>query len=357
MLRAFPPGMSGSKSDFKPVSAGQLARKLGLVVVGPKALTLSRERRGKGFSYRDAKGKLITDKAEVARLASLAVPPAYEDVRFAAKQNAHLQAVGRDAAGRTQYRYHPDWEKVRETRKAQRLAQFVGALPRIRRAVGQHLGQEELTKEFALSAVIELVASSSIRAGGEEYAKERGTRGATTLLKSNVRIADGKVTLRFRAKGGKDIEKEIDVPRLAEAIEALRKLPGKRLFQYRGENGVHAVRARDVNLFLQRIADVAITLKDFRTLCASAAVLEELSKLAPADSVSGRKKQVLEAVRNAAEELSNTPTVCRKSYVHEAVVEAFENGVLEDYAEALKASRSPAKREAILAEVVSAAAF
>ncbi len=347
--------MSGSSPDFKPATARQLARKLGLVVVGPKALTLSRDRHGKGFRYRDAKGEPIRDKNEIARLAALAVPPAYEDVRYAAKPNAHLQAVGRDAAGRTQYRYHPDWDKVRETRKAQRLAQFVGALPRIRRKVGQTLAQEDLTKEFALAAVIELVANSSIRAGGEEYAKERGTRGATTLLKSNVRIADGKVTLRFRAKGGKDVEKEIDVPRLAAAIESLRKLPGKRLFKYRGENGVHAVRARDVNLFLQQIAEVAITLKDFRTLCASAAVLEELSKLEPADSVSGRKKQVLEAVKNAAEELSNTPTVCRKSYVHEAVVEAFENGVLEDYADALKATRSPAKREEVLAEIVAAA--
>ena len=247
---------------------------------------------------------------------------------------------------------------MRETRKAQRLAQFVGALPRIRRKVGHVLLQEDLTKNFALAAVIELVAHSSIRAGSEAYAKDHGTRGAATLLKSNVRLADGKVALHFRAKGGKDFERHIEAPRLAEAIETLRKLPGKRLFQYRGENGdIHPVHAQDVNQFLQAIAEVAITLKDFRTLCASAAVLEELSALEPAKSASGRKKQVLEAVRNAAEELANTATVCRKSYVHDAVVEAFENGVLEDYADALKATRSPAKREQVLAEVVGGAGY
>ena len=339
-------------------STRQLARRLGLKLVRPEQLSLGRKRRGDNFVYLDAKGHALKDKAVIARLRSLAVPPAYENVLYAADNHAHLQAIGRDAAGRLQYRYHADWVKVRETRKAQRLAQFVSALPRIRRKVGQILAQEDLSKEFALAGVIELVANSSIRAGGEEYAKERGTRGATTLLKSNVRLSDGKVALKFRAKGGKDFDRAIDVPRLASAIEALRKLPGKRLFQYRCPNGnVHPVHAQDVNHFLRETAEVAITLKDFRTLCASAAVLEELSKLEPAESKTARKKQVLAAVKNAAEELSNTPTVCRKSYVHDAVVEAFENGVLEDYADALKATRSPVKREEILAEVVDAAAY
>lgn len=135
----------------------------------------------------------------------------------------------------------------------------------------------------------------------------------------------------------------------------MRKLPGKRLFQYKSDTSVHPVHAQDVNVFLRDIAEVAIKLKDLRTLCASAAVLEELSQTTPADSKTGRKKQLLKAVRHAAAELSNTPTVCRKSYVHEAVVEAFENGVLEEYADALKNTRSPTKREAVLAEVVAAA--
>jgi DNA topoisomerase-1 len=346
--------MPAPKSETRLPSARQLARKLGLKIVRPEQLCLARKRRGEGFTYVDAKGHTIKDKTVLERLKKLAVPPAYENVVFAADPHAHLQAIGRDAAGRIQYRYHADWTKVRETRKAQRLAQFVEALPRIRRAVGQYLSHEGETREFALAAVIELVAHSSIRAGSDEYAKERGTRGATTLLKSNVRLNGEKVALKFRAKGGKDFDREIDAPRLAAAVEVLRKLPGKRLFQYRGDNGtIYAVRAPDVNRFLRDIAEAAITLKDFRTLCASAAVLQELSEVEPAKSESGRKKQVLEAVRNAAEELANTPTVCRKSYVHEAVVQAFENGVLQDYAEALKATRSPAKREQVLGHVVA----
>ena len=336
-------------------STRELARKLGLKIVRPEQLKLARKRHGEGFTYLDAKGNTIKDKRLLLRLKKLAVPPAYENVMYAADPRAHLQAIGRDAAGRLQYRYHADWEKVRETRKAHRLAQFVEALPRIRRRIGRELAEEELTKEFALSAVIELVSSTSIRAGSEEYAKERGTRGAATLLKSNVRVSDGKLVLHFKAKGGKNFNREVDAPRLLPAIEALRKLPGKRLFQYRNDSGVYSVRAQDVNLFLREIADVAITLKDFRTLCASAAVLEELSKQDPAKSQAGRKRQVKEAVKNAAKELANTPTVCRKSYVHDAVVEAFENGVLEDYADALKNTRSPKKREEVLAEVVAAA--
>lgn len=339
----------------KPPPTRELAHKLGLKIVRPEKLTLARKRHGEGFSYVDAKGRAIKDKRLLLRLKKLAVPPAYENVMYAADPSAHLQAIGRDAAGRLQYRYHADWEKVRETRKAQRLAQFVGALPRIRRRIAKHLSEEQPTKEFALSAVIELVANTAIRAGGEEYAKERGTRGATTMLKSNVRVQDGKIVLRFRAKGGKDVVKDVDAPRLTEAVETLRGLPGRRLFQYKTESGVYSVRAQDVNRFLQEIAEVAITLKDFRTLCASAAVLEELSQLQPAPSETGRKKQVRDAIKNAAEELSNTPTVCRKSYVHDAVVEAFESGVLEDYADALKSTRSPAKREQALAEVVAAA--
>jgi len=344
------------KKPAKLPSARQLARKLGLMIVRPEQLRYTRRKHGDGFTYLDAKGHAIKDKRILLRLKRLAVPPAYENVMYAADPHAHLQAIGRDAAGRLQYRYHADWEKVRETRKAQRLAQFVEALPRIRRRIAAKLTEEELSKEFALSAVIELVANTSIRAGSDAYAKERGTRGAATLLKSNVRLHDGKIVLHFRAKGGKDFQREVDAPRLISAIEALRRLPGRRLFQYKnGDGQVHPVHAQDVNRYLQEIADVAITLKDFRTLCASAAVLEELSRVEPAKTESGRKKQVRDAIKNAAEELANTPAVCRRSYVHDAVVEAFENGVLEDYADALKNTRSPKKREKALAEVVAAA--
>jgi DNA topoisomerase I len=335
-------------------SARTLARKLDLKMVRPDALVWTRKRSGRGFVYFGKTGRRIRDKAIVARLNALAVPPAYAEVNYAADPRAHLQATGRDAAGRLQYRYHPDWEKVREERKAHRLAQFVEALPRIRRHVRRCLSDANCSREFALAAVIELVASSSIRAGSEEYAKQHRTRGAATLLKSNLKVIDGKMSLSFRAKGGKHVQREVVSAPLAAAIEVLQALPGKRLFQYRDDAAdVRTIRARDVNAHLQEIAGTAITLKDFRTLCASAAVLEELAKTEPASSVSARKKQVLEAVRSAADELTNTVAVCRKSYVHQAVVDAFESGVLEDYADALKSARSPAKREQVLADVIA----
>jgi len=333
-----------------------LATKLDLRIVRVDQLTWRRKRCGHGFAYFDETGRRIREKSTLTRLKSLAVPPAYESVMYSSDARAHLQAIGRDAAGRLQYRYHPDWEKVREARKAHRLAQFVEALPRIRRRINHCLSGSDCNREFALAALIELVASSAIRPGSEEYAKQHGTRGAATLLKSNLHMADGKLVLSFRAKGGKHVQREVDSPLLAEAIDRLRAIPGKRLFQYRDETGIHAVSARDANAFLQEIAGTAITLKDFRTLCASASVLEELAKVKPEPSMRGRRKQILEAVRSAAGELANTVAVCRKSYVHQAVVDAFENGVLEDYADALKSARSQAKRERVLAEVVASRA-
>ncbi len=340
-----------------PADVKALAKRFRLHLVTPAQLKITRKRAGDGFVYCGANGRKLTNEKTVARLNALAVPPAYEDVHYAADPRAHLQAIGRDAAGRLQYRYHPDWEKVREARKAEHLSDLIQVLPKIRRSIAQHLAGDEPKKEFALAAVIELVATASIRAGSEEYAKEHGTRGAATLLKSNVKTENGHVTLRFRAKGSKLVEKKCEDARLCASIDKLRALPGKRLFQYRDEVGeLRAVRARDVNAFLREIAGCAISLKDFRTLCASAAVLETLARAAPAGGARTRKKQVLEAVRSAAEELANTPAICRRSYVHDAVVTAFEDGVLERFADTLKSCRSPARKEQFLAQVLAAAA-
>ncbi|WP_348933369.1 DNA topoisomerase IB [Aquabacter sp. CN5-332] len=333
-----------------------LARRAGLTPVSPEALTLARRKAGKGFSYRDAKGGPIRDPALVQRLAALAVPPAYEDVRYAADPRAHLQAVGRDAAGRLQYRYHPDWEKVREWVKAKRLARFAQALPRLRRRIGRDLASKEPTRAFALAAMVELVALTSIRAGGEAYAKERGTRGASTLMKSNVTIEGERVILRFKAKGGQMQTREVCTARFADVMSRLKALPGRRLFQYRGADGdLHAVRAADVNLYLKEISGAPISLKDFRTLVASAGVLETLAATVPAGSARQRRAQVLAAVREAAEELANTPTVCRKSYVHSAVVTAFEDGALERFSKILRGCRSELKRAQVLADIVAQA--
>ena len=339
-----------------PSSARSLAKRIGLRLASPEDLTLSRRRDGKLFEYLDADGKPIRDRALIDRLAAMAVPPAYEEVRYAADPAAHLQAIGRDAAGRLQYRYHPEWQKVREQRKANRLGRLVEALPKVRRAVGKILAGKDPTRDFTMAAVIELVARTAIRPGGEAYARLRGTRGATTMLKSNVTIEDACLVLSFRAKGGKQVRKECNAERLVHAVQVLRKLPGPRLFQYRSDNGeVRNASATQVNEFLREIAATQISLKDLRTLLASAAVVESLARMTPADSARARKRQVLEAVTQAAEELSNTPAICRKSYVHDTVVTAFEKGLLERFASTLKGCRSPAKREQVLAQVVAAA--
>ena len=337
-------------------SAQSLTRRLKLRYAHRSQLTIERRRADEGYTYHSADGRQITDEVMLRRFASLAVPPAYEDVRFSPDERTHLQAVGRDAAGRLQYRYHPDWEKVREAEKAGRLGALASVLPKIRRAVAQHLSGKEPTRNFALAAAVELVAGSAIRPGSEEYAKKHGTRGAATLLKSNVRVSGDSITLVFRGKGGKDIRKECSSPRLAWALSVLRTLPGPRLFQYRDESGtIRRITARDVNAFLRDMADIYVSLKDFRTLCASAAVLENLARTVPAETARQRKRQVLDAIKEAADALANTPAVCRRSYVHDTVVTAFEKGVLERFSATLKSCRSSTRREQFLAQVVATA--
>jgi len=346
----------------KPDLAGktsieELTRELGLKLGGQNDLTIRRIKRGKSYSFIRANGTRIKHVGTIRRLNRMAVPPAYREVRYAVDPNSHLQAVGIDAAGRLQYRYHADWEKVREHRKAHRLAKLVGALPKIRRKVTTHLAGDEPTREFALSAVIELIARTAIRPGSESYARLNGTRGATTLLKSNVTLEDDCVVLTFKAKGGKAVRKECNAAKLVRATGILRDLPGRRMFQYRDGSGtVRQVSTATVNAFLREIAGIKISLKDFRTLMASAVVLESLSRISPAASARGRKRQVLEAIRAAADRLSNTPAICRKSYVHDTIVTAFEDGILERFAATMTGPRTQKKREQLLAQVVMAAA-
>lgn len=329
----------------------RLAEEKGLVIVGPDALTLRRQRCGKGFVFVTEGGAFLRDADKIRRLKALAVPPAYINVRFAADQAAHLQAVGEDAAGRLQYRYHPKWAEVREALKARRLAGLAKAFPAIRRAVGRGLSSDAIDRNFVAACVVELVCLTAIRAGGEEYARERGTRGATTLLKSNVKLEDqGLVTFCFKAKGGKSITKQVKSARLHAAIARLLELPGRRLFQYRESSGeVRPARAGEVNAFLQEVAGRRISLKDFRTLVASAGALQALAATVPAESAAKRRRQVREAVVEMAEELANTPTVCRTSYVHAAVVNAFEAGTLRH----TKKSKSPMAQAELLARIVA----
>jgi DNA topoisomerase I len=345
-------GRRPARQRLSPARA--VARRLGLGYIEQDELTWRRVRRGKGFAYLREDGSVIRHAHTIRRLAALAVPPAYDDVRYAADAAAHLQAIGRDAAGRLQYRYHPEWEKVRETRKARRLLRLAEALPKIRRSIAQHLAGSEPTRELAFAAVIALIARSAIRPGNDDYTKKHGSHGATTLLKAHVLVDGAALRLAFRGKGNKLVQKEVDAPRLATAIALLKRLPGRRLFQYRDDAGaIQPVKSPQVNQFLRDIAGVKISLKDFRTLLASVAALDALARTAPATSARKRRTQVLDAVRATAEELANTPAICRKSYVHEAVVTAFEDGVLARFAATLRESRSQARREEVLARVIA----
>lgn len=342
---------------MKRTSLSALARRLGLRLVKPDALTIRRERDGESWSFWTARGKRIRDPRIVRRLERLAVPPAYEDVRYAGDARAHLQAIGRDDAGRLQYRYHRDWDKIRDIRKAEQLINLVEVLPKIRRALGARLGEESLSKEFALAAIVELISTSALRAGNEEYAKTHRTRGAATLLKSNVRCGtDGTLILRFRAKGGKAVCQEIRSAKLCTAIARLGELPGARLFQYRAEDGtIRVVTSADANAYLKAIAGCPISLKDFRTLCGTAEAMEALAAMEPAESARLRRKQIVEAIKTAAARLGNTPAICRKSYVHPALLTAFESGALTEFAEQLKRARSDVAIQAAVGTLLETA--
>lgn len=345
---------NGKKPNRANVQRAQkkLARAAGLVIIRREKLAITRKRCGRGYRYFDPSGAPIVENTVITRLAALAVPPAYRDVRFADEPRAHLQAVGRDADGRVQYRYHPDWTQVRDQIKAERLAHFAAALPRIRRRIARDLRGAPGERTLALAAVVELVALTAIRPGGERYAKERGTRGAATLLKSNFCEKDGVLGLSFRAKGGRDVACEIDDTRFRDVIAGLKTLPGRRMFQYRRSGETRPVSAGDVNLYLKAISGVAVSLKDFRTLVASARVLEQLAGVEPAPGARRRKSQIFEAVRDAAATLHNTPAICRKSYVLPAIVGAFEAGALSRFSDAIKRCRSPERRAALLAELI-----
>jgi DNA topoisomerase-1 len=313
-------------------------------------LTLRRKRCGRGFAYFHANGRRITDPKTVSRLAALAVPPAYADVVYAADPAAPLQAMGRDAAGRCQYRYNSAWERARERRKARRLVRLIDALPRVRRRVAAVLATREPTREFAMASAIALVDAAGLRSGSARHARISGARGAVSLHKSHVRLNGSSITLTFPAKGGKRVMKTVRSARLARAIKLLRRLPGRRLFLFQQDGEIKAIRVREVNAYLCDIASSKLSLKDFRTLRASLHVVRALKRIKRASSQRSRKRQLRAAIKTAADDLANTPAVCHKSYVHEAVVEAFERDALTTAPQGRGQGQAPARQ--ILARVI-----
>jgi len=325
-----------------------------LKLVSSDALPIVRRRMGKGFGYFDAGGCRISDPAILERIRHLAVPPAYDDVRIAARSNDHLQAVGRDQAGRVQYRYHADWEHVREAQKADQLAAICAVLPRIRRRVLADLALPGLPCAKALAGVVMLIDRTHIRIGCENYVHSGRSRGASTLLKRNIQHRGDWLDVAFRGKGGKKFDITVRIPSLARAVPEWMDLPGTRLFQYRDDDGaVCRINAADTNAYLQEIAGAAITAKTFRTMAASAMAAERLGLTEPAESPAARRRQIKGVMTEISGMLGNTPTIVRKSYVHGRVIDAFERGDLPAVYAKAKSARFLSRREAALARLFS----
>ncbi len=309
-------------------------RDAGLTLAGLRmgavaSLTIARRRQGRGFVYLDRKGRQISEPKVLDRIAALAVPPAYRDVRIAADAKAHLQAVGRDEAGRLQYRYHPGWEAVREAQKLERLAATLAVLPRLRKQVRTDLARRTLSREKALACAVAIMDGAHIRVGCEDYLKLSGSRGAATLMKDDVEIGSRRIELAFRAKGGKDASCAIEDAALARALARLAELPGRRIVQYVCGEGTRPITARDVNVYLSQATGRPITAKDLCQRAGCVLASERFLAMEPGSSETARKHQVAGVMKAVSEILGNTPAVARKSYVAGIVVEAFLDGRLK----------------------------
>jgi DNA topoisomerase I len=288
-----------------------------------------RRRAGKGFTYVGPDGRRITNRHRLAWFRSLAIPPAWTDVWISPIKRAHLQATGRDAKGRKQYRYHPRWRAVRDEAKYGRLIEFARTLPRIRRRTDADLRRRGLPREKVLALVVRLLEATLIRVGNDEYARENGSFGLSTLRERHVRDAGGSMRFLFKGKGGKEHSVAIRDRRLVRLVRQVQELPGQELFQYLDADGRRVdVTSGDVNDYLREISGDAFTAKDFRTWAGTVAAAMALREYLEIDDDAGRKKAVVRAIESVAGQLGNTPAVCRACYVHPDVVEAYLDGRL-----------------------------
>jgi len=307
----------------------------GLVYVSDAEPGLRRRRAGKGFVYLDAKGRPVRNRTTIERIRALAIPPAYRDVWICARANGHLQATGRDARGRKQYRYHARWKQVRDGEKFDRILAFGAALPKLRRRLRHDLAQSGLPRDKVLAMVVAIMADTLVRIGNDEYARGNGSFGLTTLRNRHIEfLRGGRLRLRFRGKGGLEHEVILDDARLARLARRCQQLPGQHLFQYEDEEGrAQPVDSGLVNDYLREAMGEAFTAKDFRTWGGTLAALRLLAA-EPAPDGTDAEGRSATSVRNAviaevARILRNTPAVCRKSYIDPAVLEAWEDGRLQ----------------------------
>ncbi|GFM57883.1 DNA topoisomerase I [Pseudomonas cichorii] len=283
--------------------------------------------RGK-FAYFDTEGQRIRDEAEIQRINALVIPPAYTDVWICADPAGHLQATGRDARGRKQYRYHPQWREIRDQDKYSRLIEFGQALPKVRKQIEAQLAQPGIGREKVMATVISLLDATLIRIGNSRYAKENRSYGLTTLRNKHVKVHGTQIVFEFRGKSGIEHRVSVRDRRLANVIKRCMELPGQNLFQYLDDSGErHTVTSSDINAYLQDLTGADFTAKDYRTWAASALALATLRKL-HWEPEADAKKHIVEMVKAVSRQLGNTPAICRKCYIHPAVLEGFMLGNL-----------------------------
>jgi DNA topoisomerase-1 len=304
------------------------AKSVKLRYVSDQQAGISRLKSGRHFQYRDANGKDVKDSKVLARIKALAVPPAWTDVWICPSPDGHLQATGRDARKRKQYRYHARWRMVRDENKFEHLLEFARALPAIRRHVNQDLARPGLTRNKILAAVVRLMETTLARVGNSEYARANQSFGLTTLQNRHVTIRGDRIELDFRAKSRVQFHRVVSDRKLARILKHCRDLPGSELFQYLDEDGVrHAIDSSDVNEYLRQISGREITAKDFRTWAATNLAVREFCAL---KEEKPSKKGELFVVERVAEQLGNTPSVCRKCYIHPVVISSYHHGSLRD---------------------------
>jgi DNA topoisomerase I len=309
-----------------PIVAANRAQ---LRYVSDAAPGITRHPAKNGFDYRLPDGALVRDIETLRRIRSLVIPPAWTDVWICLDPNGHLQATGRDQRGRKQYRYHPRWREVRDEAKYGKLLVVAKALPLIRARVEEDLKRRGLPRERVLAAIVRLMEMTFFRVGNVEYAKSNKSFGLTTLRDRHVAIEGGRIHISFRGKSGKQHETDINDRRLARIVKDCRDVPGYELFQYIGEDGERrTVDSADVNDYLREITGEDITAKDFRTWAATHLAAQALREFENFDSDAKRKKAIVDAVKKVASHLGNTPAICRRSYIHPAVLDGYMDGTL-----------------------------
>ena len=324
------------------------AKSAGLRYTSDRRPGIRRVKNGSGFKYVDSSGKVIRAKADVQRFRSLVIPPAWTDVWICPDARGHLQATGRDARGRKQYRYHPKWREVRDQTKYDRMIGFAQALAAIRRRTTQDLKRAGLPREKVVAAVVQLLEKTLIRVGNDEYAKQNRSFGLTTLRDGHVKVKGSVVQFSFRGKSGVEHEVDLTDRRLARIVRQCRDLPGYDLFQYVDENGDRqTIGSGDVNEYLKGITGEDYTSKDFRTWAGTVLAAQMLKEFEASESDAQAKKNIVAAVESVAMRLGNTKAVCRKCYIHPAIFDAYLDGSM------LKTVAQRARRAARSADALS----